>query len=714
MSLPRRSPRTHCTWSIVLWSIVFAGCCSSPVKMRSGYRAGFHHYPDLISLLNRQCGNSNYVNVILHSNTSMRDLADRNCASAVLSLNNAASKGLRFENRTSFTLDDSFTILYNLVAYNVPLESALETLNEYSFLQRHVDLACFIFFNQSSRSNWTLTSSIDAICCQAIFIYDELQFNSGIIQNLMIESLHLKYSTYEFGAFVLSRTARSVCSNCGVARSVTGGFEFTFDAPERLEVAFVNCTPHFIVGSDNSTGEARVYPKHGTETWLLNDSAAFFNFSYRLYENQNKSWGNVVGEGRNRFWVGLVADVFNQAVDLAVTEISNTYSRNQAIQYTQVFVMEKSLFVSKKGTQVPSASALWWPLDSISWSMTIASLFLYTLTLTAFVRFYDNTSIPELSREFVVSRKSRDLPPADIIMLVSTLARQSHDGYREYKTLSYKVLISWWWVFAMIITHLYSSLLLSFMSVPAFLPGADTFERLLTEMKAGRMTAGAQKTSFGSGILRTYDHPVAKFIIKNFFKKEKYFPKERGTGMFLAADDQLNYAFVDMQNFIMAMMRANNWNRKLQLSRSYFSVTGSSWVLQKRCFMLPYFNDFIRREMEAGLIALYLNKALAAGSDAREVGNRIESIEFDDIFGHLYLYGVGISVSFACFLLEKVFYRRKKTKKLNPKSVRFEVGASSTEIDADRSCSVERTTTIEENLNRLNDRLQISDANHLS
>ncbi|XP_028968561.1 receptor-type guanylate cyclase Gyc76C-like [Galendromus occidentalis] len=568
----------------------------------------------------------------------IRNLTKRDCASAVLTLQHASREGLHFVNRKSFDSDDSFTPLYNVVGYNVPPQLVIDALDEYSFLQRHVDFGCFVSVDRAERLNEALVTSIDVICCQALFIYDMMSLDSDVIQQSLIESLVVKASGYKFGVFILSRSAKRVCSMCGVARSVIAGYDFTFDAPERLEISFVNCTPHFIVGLENSTGVTRYFPLHGTETWLLNDSATYLNFSYRLTENREKVWGSLSGKGRNRSWNGMVGDVFARTVDLAVTEISNTYARSQAIQYTRMFVWEKSLFVSKKGSQIPSASALWWPLDRLSWFLTLASLIFYSLAAAALVRFYDKTSIPQLSRDNIVLPKFRKLPPADFFMLVSTLARQSHLGYREYETLSYKVFMTWWWIFVLIMTNVYSSLILSFMSVPVFQPGVDTFDELLREMKAGRMTAGAQKTSFGSAILQTYDKPVAEYIEANFFGPE-WFPEERAKGVSMAADDSINYAFVDMQNFVTAIIRANNWQHKLQLSKSYFSVTGSSWVLQKRCFMLSHFNDFIRREMEGGLIALYLDRALAAGSQGKKIVKVAEAIDFSDVFSHYCLIG---------------------------------------------------------------------------
>lgn len=478
---------------------------------------------------------------------------------------------------------------FQLLAFDLSMSDTVSFLHQSrSIFFRMSNVICRVNFRGRFSFEDQLTLFWNASCCQTLLIQryeDEDSDYKFKVEN----SRRDQSSTEPWTDVVMADEVQSVCFQCGFIRSDSVQTDtepetvyrfYPSDAPiESLYTAFINCTPHFLVTElpIKRVNASLFDPIQSTETSMLADLRGSLNVSTDLINNKESLWGSFSME--NLSWTGSVGMIFDGKVDLIVGEVSMNEERARAISYSSQFMMEHCTWLLRQPHRQSSAFAIFWPFDRSIWKHSAISLVAYSVVVQMFVIAFGLAAFTE----------NYDFPGSsyrpNILMLFGQILKQPIANYYEYPFLSFRIIIICWWFFSFVLTNFYCSCLLSFMSLPVFAPGVDTFVALEHAVATGKVSVGVHRESFQLSILEALNTSLAKLILTQLGRNPSLYASNRREGIMRVASKP-GYIFVELTSFPQGVIREERLENVLMLAKENFGQGGTAWGLQKRCFLM--------------------------------------------------------------------------------------------------------------------------------
>ncbi|KAL1423049.1 hypothetical protein MTO96_021438 [Rhipicephalus appendiculatus] len=228
----------------------------------------------------------------------------------------------------------------------------------------------------------------------------------------------------------------------------------------------------------------------------------------------------------------------------------------------------------------------------------------------------------------------------DIWLLFATLIRQSDWG-SEFRTLSFRCLLTAWLLLSLVASNSYSCLLLSFMSVPAFSPRVDTPERLQEAILAGKYTAGTSNgTAQYTLIMEAREGPLATVRSCMVRHPDDLVPdKQEGLDRAL----RKNYAYIDTQRGLRAALHERH-DTATEVSTGHLGTTIMSLAVHKTCFYRNAFSTISRRLVESGHFLKWEREDQPVRHKLKQ--SHFKDIELSDVFSHgtILIAGYGLAL----------------------------------------------------------------------
>jgi len=192
------------------------------------------------------------------------------------------------------------------------------------------------------------------------------------------------------------------------------------------------------------------------------------------------------------------------------------------------------------------------------------------------------------------------------------------------------------------------------MTSPYVPPPMDTVEQLIK--------SSISKITFGNLMKET------------LMRSNSHFLKELGQQIFVTYNFTYMFSLMDSGTWAiqsskgtLEYMAASKFkegiagNYRLHLMTDCVLPTLSAFGLQKNSFLKDDFDYETQRLLEAGLIQHYRSEFARRLPENRiaKVNNIIEPISLDHLKGAFYLLLFGCSISFICFVIERIIYRLK-------------------------------------------------------
>ncbi|XP_055936608.1 glutamate receptor ionotropic, delta-1-like [Argiope bruennichi] len=235
----------------------------------------------------------------------------------------------------------------------------------------------------------------------------------------------------------------------------------------------------------------------GVEGKLLDILSSALKFNYQLFSPRVRDWGRL----QNGNWTGLVGMVHRKEVDLALSTLTISEDRMEAIDFTSPYTIQDVTFIVSKPGVLDNVNDIFQPFDLYTWICTFLSVIIYS-GLFYFL----------LSAKYPYSRLLLELFGSTIrlptfINLNSQLVR---------------ILFSLWLIFTVVISFGYSSTLLSFMTLPLHQQPIRTFRELSEAVRSGSYKCMAE---IGSTIPKSLSlDPMDHFVyLGNAVETNKWF-----------------------------------------------------------------------------------------------------------------------------------------------------------------------------------------------
>ncbi|XP_054926532.2 glutamate receptor-like [Dermacentor andersoni] len=335
-----------------------------------------------------------------------------------------------------------------------------------------------------------------------------------------------------------------------------------------------------------------------------------------------------------RLNVGAVHDV-----DIALGGLSVFYFRFLFIDFVYPYITDVFAFVSKAPTPIPLTQAIIYPFQQQVWMALFASLLVAWAGVVVLRRW--------TPREKLVG----DAP--DIWLLLATLIRQSDWG-SEFRTLSFRCLLTAWLILSVVASNSYSCLLLSFMSVPAFSPRVDTSERLQEAILAGKYTAGTSNgTAQYTLIMESSEGPLATVRACMVRYPDRLVP-DKQEGLDKAMRE--NYAYIDTQRGLRAALH-DRQATSIEVSTGHVGTTIMSLAMHKTCFYRDAFSTVSRRLVESGHFLKWEREDQPVRPKMKQ--NHFKAIELSDVFSHGTILIAGYCLALVALASEYARFRYK-------------------------------------------------------
>ncbi|KAH3735863.1 hypothetical protein DPMN_042421 [Dreissena polymorpha] len=235
---------------------------------------------------------------------------------------------------------------------------------------------------------------------------------------------------------------------------------------------------------------------------LLSEMARIVGFEYKIVPVPDARYG-VLQDGK---WDGIVRELIDRKVDMAVAALTISYEREQFVDFTKPFLnLGISILFKMPLREKPGLFSFMNPLALEIWVYIFAAYFVVSLTIFIIARFspYEwynphpcNPETDTVENIFSLSNS--------FWFCVGTLMQQGSDI--NPRAVSTRIVGSTWWLFTLIIISSYTANLAAFLTVERMVSPIESAEDLAdqTDISYGTLAGGSTMSFFRDSNIETY------------------------------------------------------------------------------------------------------------------------------------------------------------------------------------------------------------------
>ncbi|XP_037082452.1 glutamate receptor ionotropic, kainate 2-like, partial [Pollicipes pollicipes] len=237
---------------------------------------------------------------------------------------------------------------------------------------------------------------------------------------------------------------------------------------------------------------------------LVNEIASLRNFSVEFDLVEGGAYGGidpVTGQA-----TGMVKALLDQRADMAVTDLSITYEREQVLDFTMPWMnLGISILYKKPTNEPPPLFSFLAPLSLEVWLYMATAYLGVSVLLFILARFspyeWDN---PHPCREDPDVLENQFSLLNSLWFTIGSLMQQGSDI--APKAISTRMVAGMWWFFTLIMISSYTANLAAFLTVERMVSPIESAEDLAkqTEIKYGALESGSTKNFFRDSKIASY------------------------------------------------------------------------------------------------------------------------------------------------------------------------------------------------------------------
>ncbi|XP_042233937.1 glutamate receptor ionotropic, kainate 2-like isoform X3 [Homarus americanus] len=237
---------------------------------------------------------------------------------------------------------------------------------------------------------------------------------------------------------------------------------------------------------------------------LLNEISSILKFNYTLIPVPGNAYGTRnqdTGE-----WNGMIKELLEQRADMAITDLTINYEREQAVDFTMPFMnMGISILYKKPQKMAPSLFSFLSPLSLEVWMYMITAYVGVSVLMYILARFtpYEwqnphpcDPDPDTLENQFTILNC--------LWFAIGSLMQQGCDFLPQ--AVSTRMVAGMWWFFTLIMISSYTANLAAFLTVERMESPIESAEDLAkqTKIKYGSLASGTTLSFFRDSTLPTY------------------------------------------------------------------------------------------------------------------------------------------------------------------------------------------------------------------
>ncbi|XP_041354478.1 glutamate receptor ionotropic, kainate 2-like [Gigantopelta aegis] len=376
---------------------------------------------------------------------------------------------------------------------------------------------------------------------------------------------------------------------------------------------------------------------------ILNFISSPLNFTYSFVEAPDGKYGSV----DNGSWNGLIGMLVRQETDIIMADISTTYLRQKVVDFTHPYNFDVATVVMRRPIDDSSSYLSYiqlyrWEVHVCIWS-SIVLAYLFVKVIERVNPFYRHGRVVDKGNHSTL-----------FWLLYGSLLKQ---GGRDVTKVSQsrRVFLGTWWIFAIIMSSIYSGNLIAFLTVSRLKLPFDTISGMVQQ---DRFTWG---TYGGSNYIKFFETSKDKDYQKvaEGFKK---FPKEDPSTLSTKAEEHRLKVLKGDYCFIGGKPTLEFWvsqNCQLKLLNEGFYSLLYGIVLPKNSPYTKDFSDQIIGLHETGIMAMMKTKWWPQNSCNDDELKYAKAIQLSDIQSAFYVLVIGTVMTFIVLLFELLYFKLK-------------------------------------------------------
>ncbi|XP_057369794.1 glutamate receptor ionotropic, delta-1-like [Daphnia carinata] len=350
--------------------------------------------------------------------------------------------------------------------------------------------------------------------------------------------------------------------------------------------------------------------------------------------------------------------VSSKKVDVYSNGVVATPERKQIVDLTYFIWTEPYSMVVPQPEEESRIFAFIYPYQPTVWLLIviamIAMVLFMTLISVLYVKITDNGT-PVLSEH----RKTAFEYANDYTMHIFSLITNQGAYIAVTRFMSLRVLMGVWVLMATVLVNVYSSTVISYLTVPRTKPPINTFEDLAASPDVGiLLRTEALITQYvltaKTGALKTIgDH--ARRHPDSLWTDQEKLSRRLATGHYAYPWVQTFCEFFIVNQFKKDSACRFRMTDPLPFQSAFFSI-----ALQKNSKYTPAFNKALMELWESGLFPYWMRNALPrapkcfARTKPRTISTQKMPIRLDDLLGVFFIFGIGLGLAILSIFIEKI------------------------------------------------------------
>ncbi|GFU53886.1 glutamate receptor ionotropic, delta-1 [Nephila pilipes] len=403
--------------------------------------------------------------------------------------------------------------------------------------------------------------------------------------------------------------------------------------PSKISVAVLPSKHMFEINSSND-GKVEL---SGVEGKFLNLISSILKFKYQLAIPPYRDWGRL---DENGSWTGLIGMVHRNEVDFALSTVTISEDRMEAVDFTTPYTIEDVTFLVEKPGIVYNGINIFQPFDLFSWLCVLLVLIISPGVCYVFLN--SKYSYIKLFLNFSGSLLRQ---PVNI----------------NANSLKMKLLFSPWCFFTLVVSCVYSSIIFSYMTLPLHQKGIRNFRELSEAVRSGSHKCLAEKGTTITKYLISDNTEYLKFLGESIENNQRFFYM---SDIGIKKLNLRNTAILNVRFKLEMIIGLVGDVNSLRISKDVFASWKLALAVRKDFCCKNRLNKVISRMWNSGLFNKIKSDEwfhlLLSGSKSDEVEKIRQKININDIQSVLIALCVGYILSSFICIGEIIFFQMKQ------------------------------------------------------
>ncbi|CAL4124065.1 unnamed protein product, partial [Meganyctiphanes norvegica] len=275
-----------------------------------------------------------------------------------------------------------------------------------------------------------------------------------------------------------------------------------------LIVSTVLADPYIMLRetSEQMTGNDRY---EGFCKELMDQVSKLLGFNYSIVIAPDGERGSFIKK-RNQ-WNGMLGELLNQRADLAIGDLTITYEREQAVDFTMPWMnLGISILYRKPTKKPPNLFSFLSPLSLDVWLYMATAYLGVSLLLFVLARLspYEWVAEPSFREDSSPKMENQFSLDNSLWFTMGSLLQQGTD--QQPRAVSTRIVAGMWWFFTLIMISSYTANLAAFLTVERMDSPIESVEDLAkqTKIKYGAMKGGSTRSFFATSSVPTYQRMI--------------------------------------------------------------------------------------------------------------------------------------------------------------------------------------------------------------